>query len=103
MTLLGGVGLVPNPNPKPNLTLTLALTLALALAPTLTLTLTRMRALCSDQEWERLASVVKVQSGQGPSSAPVPPRGTPGGSGQLVTPRKRPAHWAPSHRLGCSS
>ena len=37
---------------------------------------------------------------QGRSSAPVPPQG---GSGQLVTPRKRPAHWAPSHCLGCSS
>eukprot|EP00964_Phaeocystis_antarctica_P067117 scaffold40625_cov45-Phaeocystis_antarctica.AAC.1 len=24
-------------------------------------------------------------------------------SEQFGTPRKRPAHWAPSHRLGCSS
>ena len=37
------------------------------------------------------------------SSAPVPPQGAPGGSGQLGTPRKRPAHWIPSHCLGCSS
>ena len=48
-------------------------------------------------------SMVKVQSGQCPSSAPVPPQGTPGGSGQLSTPRERPALWAPSHCLGCSS
>ena len=27
----------------------------------------------------------------------------PDGSGQLGTPRKRPAHWVPSHGLGCSS
>ena len=40
---------------------------------------------------------------QRPSSAPAPPQGVPGGSGQLGTPRKRPAHRAPSHRLGCSS
>ena len=33
------------------------------------------------------------------SSAPAPPQGAPGGSGQLGTPRVRPAHWAPSHRL----
>eukprot|EP00964_Phaeocystis_antarctica_P162903 scaffold138086_cov169-Phaeocystis_antarctica.AAC.1 len=30
-------------------------------------------------------------SWQCPSSAPAPPRGAPGGSGQLGTPRKRPA------------
>ena len=29
--------------------------------------------------------------------------GAPGGSGQLGTPRKRPAYRAPSHCLGCSS
>ena len=46
---------------------------------------------------------VKVQSGQCPSSAPVPPQGAPGGSGQLGTRRKRPARWAPSHCLGRSS
>ena len=40
---------------------------------------------------------------QRPSSAPAPPQGVPGGSGQLGTPRERPAHWAPSHCLGCSS
>ena len=32
-----------------------------------------------------------------PSSAPAPPRGGHGGSGQLCTPRKKPVHWAPSH------
>ena len=37
------------------------------------------------------------------SSALVPPQGTCGGSGQLGTPRKRPAHWDPNHCLGCSS
>ena len=46
---------------------------------------------------------MKVPSWQGRSSPPVPPQGAPGGSGQLGTPRKRPAHWAPSHCLGCSS
>ena len=50
----------------------------------------------------------KVPPWQCPSSAPVPAQGTPGGSGQLSTPRARPSHWAPSpwvpsHRLGCSS
>eukprot|EP00964_Phaeocystis_antarctica_P110857 scaffold75194_cov54-Phaeocystis_antarctica.AAC.1 len=47
--------------------------------------------------------MVKVQSGQRPSSAPVPPLGAPGGSGQLSTPRERPALLAPSHCLRCSS
>ena len=37
------------------------------------------------------------------SSAPVPPQGTPGGSGRLGTPRARPGQWDPSHCLGCSS
>ena len=46
---------------------------------------------------------MKVPSWQGRGSPPVPPQGAPGGSGQLGTPRKRPAHWAPSHCLGCSS
>jgi len=44
-----------------------------------------------------------VQSGQRTSSAPVPPQGAPGGSGQLGTPTKRSAHWAPSRSLGCLS
>ena len=53
---------------------------------------------------ERCASTVKVRlPWQCPSSAPVPPQGAPGGSGQLGTPRKRPTHWAPSHCLECSS
>ena len=47
--------------------------------------------------------MVKVAPWQGPSSAPVPPQGTPGGSGQLNTPMQRPVHWAPRHCLGCSS
>ena len=34
---------------------------------------------------------------------PVPPQSVPAGSGQLGTPRVRPRHWAPSHRLGGSS
>ena len=48
-------------------------------------------------------SMVKVQPGQCPSSAPAPPRGKPDGSGRLGTPRERQAHWAPRHCLGCSS
>ena len=48
-------------------------------------------------------SMVIVPPWQCSSSAPAPPQGAPGGSGQLGTPRKRPARWAPSHRLGCSS
>lgn len=47
--------------------------------------------------------MVKVQSGHCPSSAPVPPQGKSGGFGQLGTPMKRTAHWAPSHCLECSS
>ena len=47
--------------------------------------------------------MVKAPLWQRPSSASVPLQGAPGGSGQLVTPRKRPAHWAPGHRLACSS
>ena len=37
------------------------------------------------------------------SSAAAPPQGAPCGSGQLGTPKARPGHWAPRHRLGCSS
>ena len=51
----------------------------------------------------RLGSMVKVPPWQCPMSAPVPPQGAPGGSRQLRTPRERPDHWPPSHRLGCSS
>ena len=47
-------------------------------------------------------SMVKVPPWQCPSSAPVPPQGAPGGSGQLGTPRERSAHWEPSRCLGCS-
>ena len=47
--------------------------------------------------------MVKVPPWQRRSSAPVPPQGAPDGSGQLGTPRKRPAHWALSHYLWCSS
>ena len=38
------------------------------------------------------SSMVKVPPWQCPSSAPVPPQGAPGGSGQLGAPGKRPAH-----------
>ena len=41
----------------------------------------------------------KCPLGSAPSSAPAPPEGAPGGSGQLGTPRKRTAHWAPNHCL----
>ena len=44
----------------------------------------------------------KCLPGQRPSSAPAPPQGAPGGSGQLSTPRVRPSHWVPSHHRGCS-
>ena len=37
---------------------------------------------------------VKVTPRQRLSSVPVPPQGAPVGSGQLGTPRKRPARWA---------
>ena len=36
-------------------------------------------------------------------SPPVPPQRAPGGSGQPGSPRVRPSHWAPRHRLGGSS
>ena len=49
-------------------------------------------------------TMVKCPPYQCPSSLPLPsPQGTPGGSGQLGTPRVRPSHWARSHRLGGSS
>eukprot|EP00964_Phaeocystis_antarctica_P090758 scaffold58121_cov74-Phaeocystis_antarctica.AAC.3 len=47
--------------------------------------------------------MVKVRPLAVPSSAPAPPQGAPCGSRQLGTPRARPVHWAPCHRLGCSS
>eukprot|EP00964_Phaeocystis_antarctica_P074947 scaffold46187_cov54-Phaeocystis_antarctica.AAC.3 len=49
------------------------------------------------------SSMVKVSPWQCPSSAPVPPRAAPGGSGQLGTPGKRPAYWTPGHCSRCSS
>ena len=48
-------------------------------------------------------SRVEVPPGQRPSSAPAPPQGTPGGSGQLGPCRRRLALLAPGQRLGCSS
>ena len=45
-------------------------------------------------------SMVKVQSGQCPSSAPVPPQGTPGGSGRLGTPRESQPSGHPATALG---
>ena len=43
----------------------------------------------------------KCPHGSGPSSAPAPPQGAPGGSGRLATlTRERPGQWPPSHRLG---
>ena len=38
-----------------------------------------------------MSSMVKDQYGQCPASAPAPPQGVPGGSGQLGTPRLREA------------
>eukprot|EP00964_Phaeocystis_antarctica_P116216 scaffold80182_cov60-Phaeocystis_antarctica.AAC.4 len=43
--------------------------------------------------------MLKVAPWQCPSSAPAPPQGAPGGSGQLGTPRAWPSHWDLSHRL----
>ena len=40
---------------------------------------------------------------QRPISAPAPPQAAPGGFGQLSTPRRRAAHWAPRRCLGCLS
>ena len=37
------------------------------------------------------------------SSPPVPPQSVPAGAKQLGTPRVRPSHWAPSHRLGAQA
>ena len=53
--------------------------------------------------WDGVKAQSKCPLGQRPSSAPAPPQGAPGSSGQLGTRRKRPTHWALSHRLGCSS
>jgi hypothetical protein len=53
--------------------------------------------------WDGVKARSKCPLGQRPSSAPAPPQGAPGSSGQLGTRRKRPTHWALSHRLGCSS
>ena len=50
-----------------------------------------------------LRAALAVPPWQRPSSAPAPPQGAPGGSGQRGTPRERPAHRAPRHCLGCSS
>ena len=54
-------------------------------------------------EAERGSLGSKCPPWQRPSSAPVPPQGAPGGSGQLSTSRVRPGHWAFRHRLGGSS
>ena len=48
-------------------------------------------------------SMVKVPALAVPQLGVTPPQGAPVDSGQLGTPRKRPAYWAPSHCLGCSS
>ena len=53
--------------------------------------------------FRRHHSIVKVPPWQCPRSAPAPPRGAPGGSGRLNTPKERQGQWSPSHRLGCSS
>ena len=61
--------------------------------------------------FRRFISHIEPQRGQSappppwqrPSSAPAPRQGTPGGSGQLGTPRKRPCHRAPRHCFGFSS
>ena len=68
---------------RTSLTLTQTITLTLALALTLTLTPT----LTQDDGSAETAQ----QHGQSVPLA-VPLQGAPGGSGQLSTPRKRPAH-----------
>ena len=52
-------------------------------------------ALCPNPS--RSLSMVKVQSGQCPGSARVPPQGVPDGSGRFGTSRERLGLWAPSH------
>ena len=47
--------------------------------------------------------MLKVPPWERPSAAQAPPQGAPHGSLQLGAPRERPAYWAPSHSLGCSS
>ena len=47
---------------------------------------------CTDMKGITYFSVVKVLPWQSPSSAPAPPQGAPGGSGQLSTPESRPSH-----------
>ena len=48
--------------------------------------------------------MLTVRPRQRPSAAPPPPpQRAPGGSGQRGTPWKRPALWAPRHRLVRSS
>ena len=49
------------------------------------------------------AASSKCPVGSAPARLLLPPQGAPGGSGQLGTCRKRSAHRAPRHRLGCSS
>ena len=56
-----------------------------------------------DEEVFEHRSMVNVPSSQCPSSAPAPPQGAPGSSGQLGTLWKGPTHWAPTHCLGCSN
>jgi hypothetical protein len=48
------------------------------------------------------AQSVAAPPWQCPSSAPavMPPKGAPGGSGQLGTPRARPRHWGPASASG---
>ena len=53
--------------------------------------------------WACASAWSKCPRWQCPSLAPTSPQGAPVDSGQLGTPRKRPAYWAPSHCLGCSS
>ena len=53
----------------------------------------RQRAAELERAKKGLPARSKCPPWQCPSSAPAPPQGAPGGSGQLCTPRKRPTHW----------
>eukprot|EP00964_Phaeocystis_antarctica_P041450 scaffold23688_cov51-Phaeocystis_antarctica.AAC.4 len=89
----------PTPTPTPTLTLTLTLSrcakerfcLTTAAASSYTLT-TRDAPTTSSSSSRGWGSTLKVPPWQCPSSAPVPPQGAPGGSGQLSTSRERATH-----------
>ena len=54
--------------------------------------------------WSRMRdSMVESTPLAAPQLGSSPPQGAPGSSGWLGAPMGRPAHWVPSHCLGCSN